>query len=236
MLQAIQNGIPVDELYVVSRYDKFGSLTEDDDVDKKMEVIREWYSLRDLSQREIDRNLNAIELDDEVDVEFEQARTFFKTTVDNFKEEQKNISLQQLQLEHQARQQNQAILDNAIKMGRIGNETLSSEQSKQLSNDIYKKTEVLQMGNENINVSPFEKFLYEINNSLEFQLQQYKNYKYKDSTQAGLAKKVEEETTRDFVKAWQDQQKKTTSKTSIKRGASDTREGRTQTGGIRYEI
>jgi hypothetical protein len=239
MLQAIQNGIPVDELYTISRYEKYGQLSVDDDQDRKIEVIKEWYALRNLKPKEIERNLNAIEIDDEVDSEFEQAKDFFKGAVDNFKEEQKNITLENLRQEQAIRQYNQAIIDNAIKLGKIGEEKLTSEQSKQLEADLYKKTETVDLGGgQVIAASPFEIFMYHMNNNLEFQLLQYKNFRYKDVTQAIEKEKAKEETTKDFLSALQKQQTRSSLKTSIKRNETteSVKDGRTSTGGIRYEI
>src|SRR5690606_38580305 len=78
MLQAIQNGVPLDELYVVNRYKKYATVDANEvDTDKKTEVIREWYLTRQLSEKEIKRNLEAIEINDEIDGEFAEAQTFF---------------------------------------------------------------------------------------------------------------------------------------------------------------
>ena len=239
MLQAIQNGVPVDELYTVSRYEKYGQLSSEDSSDKKVEVIKEWYALRNLTPKEIERNLAAIEIDDEVDAEFEQAKGFFNDAVENFKEDQRNATLEKLRQEHIIRQQNQAIIDNAVKLGKIGAEKLTTEQSRQIEADIYKKTETVDFGNGQVAVvSPFELFMYQMNTNLEFQLLQYKNFKYKGITEAVEKEKAKEETTKDFLKEWQNQQKKSSSKASIKRSETTetATEGRTSTGGIRYEI
>ena len=239
MLQAIQNGVPVDELYTVSRYEKYGQLSSEDSSDKKVEVIKEWYALRNLTPKEIERNLAAIEIDDEVDAEFEQAKGFFNDAVENFKEDQRNATLEKLRQEHIIRQQNQAIIDNAVKLGKIGAEKLTTEQSRQIGADIYKKTETVDFGNGQVAVvSPFELFMYQMNTNLEFQLLQYKNFKYKGITEAVEKEKAKEETTKDFLKEWQNQQKKSSSKASIKRSETTetATEGRTSTGGIRYEI
>lgn len=239
MLQAIQNGIPVDELYTVSRYEKYGQLSTEDANEKKVEVIKEWYALRNLTPKEIERNLAAIEIDDEVDAEFEQAKGFFNGAVESFKEEQRNATLEKLRQEHLIRQQNQTIIDNAVKLGKIGAEKLTTEQSRQIEADIYKKTETVDFGNGQVAVvSPFELFMYQMNTNLEFQLLQYKNFKYKGITEAVEKEKAKEETTKDFLQEWQNQQKKSSSKASIKRSETTetATEGRTSTGGIRYEI
>jgi len=240
MLQAIQNGVPLDELYVVNRYKKYATVDPDEvDSSKKTEVIKEWYLSRNLSEKEIKRNLEAIEVNDEVDTEFEEARAFFGETVKNYEAQQREISLENLRQNQAIQQRNQQILDKAIKMGDIYGEKITSIQSKEIEADIFQKSIAIQGPEGPIPVSPFEEFMYKLNNDLEFQLLQYKIHKYRGKEEQIIKEKVAEETEKDFLNAWKKQQSKSASKSSLKRNETTDSGGtvsRTTSGGFRFEI
>ena len=240
MLQAIQNGVPLDELYVVNRYKKYATVDPDEvDSSKKTEVIKEWYLSRNLSEKEIKRNLEAIEVNDEVDTEFEEARVFFGETVKNYEAQQREISLENLRQNQAIQQRNQQILDKAIKMGDIYGEKITSIQSKEIEADIFQKSIAIQGPEGPIPVSPFEEFMYKLNNDLEFQLLQYKIHKYRGKEEQIIKEKVAEETEKDFLNAWKKQQSKSASKSSLKRNETTDSGGtvsRTTSGGFRLEI
>ena len=240
MLQAIQNGVPLDELYVVNRYKKYATVDPDEvDSSKKTEVIKEWYLSRNLSEKEIKRNLEAIEVNDEVDTEFEEARVFFGETVKNYEAQQREISLENLRQNQAIQQRNQQILDKAIKMGDIYGEKITSIQSKEIEADIFQKSIAIQGPEGPIPVSPFEEFMYKLNNDLEFQLLQYKIHKYRGKEEQIIKEKVAEETEKDFLNAWKKQQSKSASKSSLKRNETTDSGGtvsRTTSGGFRFEI
>ena len=240
MLQAIQNGVPLDELYVVNRYKKYSTVDPDEvDSSKKTEVIKEWYVSRNLSEKEIKRNLEAIEVNDEVDTEFEEARAFFGETVKNYEAQQREISLENLRQNQAIQQRNQQILDKAIKMGDIYGEKITSIQSKEIEADIFQKSIAIQGPEGPIPVSPFEEFMYKLNNDLEFQLLQYKIHKYRGKEEQIIKEKVAEETEKDFLNAWKKQQSKSASKSSLKRNETTDSGGtvsRTTSGGFRFEI
>ena len=240
MLQAIQNGVPLDELYVVNRYKKYSTVDPDEvDSSKKTEVIKEWYVSRNLSEKEIKRNLEAIEVNDEVDTEFEEARAFFGETVKNYEAQQREISLENLRQNQAIQQRNQQIVDKAIKMGDIYGEKITSIQSKEIEADIFQKSIAIQGPEGPIPVSPFEEFMYKLNNDLEFQLLQYKIHKYRGKEEQIIKEKVAEETEKDFLNAWKKQQSKSASKSSLKRNETTDSGGtvsRTTSGGFRFEI
>ena len=81
--------------------------------------------------------------------------------------------------------------------------------------------------------------MYRLNNDLEFQLLQYKNFKYKGKEAEIIKEQVKEETEKDFLAAWKKSQNKSSSKSSIKRGeqaTGGTTTTRTSTGGFNMEF
>lgn len=240
MLQAIQNGVPVDELYTVTRYKKYATAdAEELEQDAKLQVVKEWYALRNLSEKEIKRNLEAIDVNDEVDAEFEEAQKSFGTIVTDYEKQQREISLENLRRNQEIQKRNEAILDKVINMGQIYEDKITSAQSKEIKDDIYNRTKQIQTEEGVLPVSPFEEFMYRLNNDLEFQLLQYKNFKYKGKEAEIIKEQVKEETEKDFLAAWKKSQNKSSSKSSIKRGEQATGGAtttRTPTGGFNMEF
>lgn len=240
MLQAIQNGVPVDELYTVSRYKKYATAdAEQLEQESKLQVVREWYALRNLSEKEIKRNLEAIDINDEVDAEFEEAQKSFGGIVTDYEKQQREISLENLRRSQEVQKRNASILDKVINMGQIYEDKITSVQSKEIKDDIYNRSKVIQTEEGQIPVSPFEEYMYRLNNDLEFQLLQYKNFKYRGREVEIIKEQVKEETDKDYLDAWKNAQKKAASKSSLKRGESTdnaSKTTRTPTGGVRMEF
>jgi hypothetical protein len=240
LLQAIQNGVPLDELYEVNKYQKYSSLDEDTDDDKKLEVIKEWYKSRNLSEKEIKRNLEAIELSDEIGSEFNDAKNFFSDTIQRYAEAQKQIAIQEMQQRMAIQQMNEQILYNAVNQGILSGEKLTKEQSRQIYNDIYEKSRVYDVNGGKVYLSPFEEYLYKLNNDFEFQLLNYKNFRWRNNEIDILKAKAEEETEKDYLEAFKKSQIKSASKSSLKRNTSSNKDGfnvyKNETGGRTFEF
>lgn len=240
LLQAIQNGVPMDELYEVNKYQKYSSLDDYAEEDKKLEVIKEWYKSRNLSEKEIRRNLDAIELSDEIDSEFSDAKKFFADTIDNYSKAQRQIAMQEMESRKAIQQMNEQILYNAVNQGVLAGEKLTKEQSKQIYKDIYEKSRVYNVDGEKVYLSPFEEYLYRINNDFEFQLLNYKNFAWRGSEIDVLRARAEEETEKDYLEAFKKAQLKSSSKASIKKNTQTQKDGYTvytnETGGRTFEF
>jgi len=240
LLQAIENGVPLDELYEVNRYQKYSSLDESTDEGKKLEVIKEWYKSRNLSDKEIRRNLDAIEISDEIDSEFNDAKQFFAETLDKYHEVQKQYAAQEMQQRRAIQQMNEQILYKAINQGVLANEKLTSEQSRQLQRDIYEKNISYNIDGNNVYLSPFEEFLYKINNDFEFQLLNFKNFKWRGKEVELMKVQAKDEAERDYLEAFKKAQIKSASKGSIKRKNETVKDGMTvytnETGGRTFEF
>lgn len=240
LLQAIENGVPLDELYEVSRYQKYSSLDESSDEEKKLEVIKEWYKSRNLSEKEIRRNLDAIEISDEVDSEFNDAKEFFSETIGKYHEAQRQIALQEMEQRKAMQRANEQVLFNAVNQGILAGERLSSDQSKQLYKDIYEKSIPYDVNGNQVYLSPFEEFLYKINNDFEFQLLNFKNFRWRGKEMDIFKAKASEEAERDYLEAFKNAQLKSSSKGSIKKKNQVTKDGVTvytnETGGRTFEF
>lgn len=240
LLQAIQNGVPMDELYEVNKYQKYSILDEEAEEDKKLEVIKEWYKSRNLSEKEIRRNLDAIELSDEIDSEFSDAKRFFAETIENYSRAQRQIALEEMEKRKAIQQMNEQILYNAVNQGVLAGEKLTKEQSKQIYKDIYEKSKVYNVDGQKVYLSPFEEYLYRINNDFEFQLLNYKNFAWRGSEIDILKARAEEETEKDYLEAFKKAQLKSSSKSSIKKNTQSKKDGFTvytnETGGRTFEF
>lgn len=238
LLQAIENGVDPDELNIVNRFQKYSRVDSAElEEDKKLNIIKEMYQLRNLSEKEINRNLDAIQVNDEVDDEFIQAQEFFKGAVNEFEQEQKYIAQQRL-LEQQAIQEhNNQILDRAIRLGQLGDDKLTSEQSKELERAILDRNLVVDMGGQQYRMTPFEEFLFRMNNDFEFQLLNFKNHMYRGREVEILKQKAIEETDKDYWAAFKKAQSKSAQKGSIKRKESkDSSSYINETGGRVFEF
>ncbi len=240
LLQAIQNGVPLDELYEVNRYQKYASLDESSEDDRKLEVIKDWYIARNLSEREIVRNLDAIEISDEIDTEFNDAKNFFSKTIEEYHNAQREVALKELEQRALMQQRNEQILNTAINQGILAGERLSSEQSRQIQNDIYQRNKKYNIDGQEVHLTPFEEFIYLMNNDFEFQLMSYKNYRFRGSESEMLKQQAKEQSDKDYLEAYKKAQGKSSLKGSLKRKAVTTQDGLTgyinETGGRTFEF
>jgi hypothetical protein len=240
LLQAIQNGVPLDELYEVDKYQKYAGLDEESSEDRKLEVIKDWYRSRNLSEKEIARNLDAIELSDEIDDEFNEAKVFFAKTIEEYHNAQRQMALAELEQRKVIQQRNEQILNAAITQGVLAGEKLTSDQSRQIQTDIYERSKHYKIDNQDVYLSPFEEFLYLMNNDFEFQLFNYKNYRFRNSQSEVMKQQAREEAEKDYLEAYKKAQGKSASKGSIRRKAVTTQDGLTgyinETGGRTFEF
>jgi len=238
LLQAIENGVPVDELNVVSRLQKYSSVDPNDiDDDSKLSIIKEMYSLRDMTEKEIDRNINAIQVSDELDDEFKTAQDFFRGAVDLFNKEQAEISRQRLEEERAYQQRNLEVLGRAIKFGEIAGERITSEQSREIERDIFERKSFATQDGRQFMLSPFEEYIWRLNNDFEFQLLNFKNFKYRGKEVEIMKQRAMEEADKDYWSAFKKAQSKSVQKGSVKR---DHNKGKdfyiNETGGRTYEF
>jgi len=238
LLQAIENGVPIDELNVVSRLQKYSSIDpEEVNDDSKLSIIREMYSLRDMTEKEIERNLSAVQSNDEIEDEFRTAQEFFKGAVDLFNKEQTELSRQRLEAERAYQQRNLEVLGKAIRYGDIAGERITSEQSKEIEQDIFERKPFATQDGRQFMLSPFEEYIWRLNNDFEFQLLNYKNFKYRGKEVEIMKQRAMEEADKDYWSAFKKAQSKSVQKGSIKR---DQNKGKdfyiNESGGRTYEF
>lgn len=238
LLQAIENGVPMDELNVVSRLQKYSNADPYQvDENSKLSIIKEMYSLRDMTEKEIERNIDAIQINDELDDEFKRAQEFFKGAVEVFNQEQSEISRQRLEAEKAYQQRNLDILGRAIKYGEISGERITSEQSREIERDIFERKPFATQDGRQFMLSPFEEYIWRLNNDFEFQLLNFKNFKYRGKEVEIMKQKAMEEADKDYWAAFKKAQSKSVQKGSIRKGSSKEKDFYiNETGGRTYEF
>lgn len=238
LLQAIENGVPVDEIQQVTKFKKYSTLSEDIEEDQKKKVIQEWYSMRGLSDKEQKRNLDAIELDDEVDSEFSEAKSFFNNVSTQFDKEQQDIAQQKERQAIAVQQRNAQIVDRLNKDFVLGQEKLQKQDAQLILNSIYNKEKV-DIGGQVYDLSPYEQFFISLNNDFEFSLAVFKDFLLKDKSASRIKKELVQEAENDWLSAYRKAQEKSSSKTSIKRN-NNTKDSivssTTSTGGVYEEF
>jgi hypothetical protein len=221
ILQAIENGVPVEDLYVVSRLQKYATADPDQiDDSKKMEIIKEWYQDRGLNEKEVRRQLEAIELNDEVDSELKDAQKFFADTVDSFAQEQRNYALQEQQATEELQRRNLYLVNQVIETKEVLGEKFTDTQVKELKNYIFQKDRLLNIDGQQLPVSAYEEFMYRVNNDLAYALRAFKRDTFRDKDLAVMKEIAQEEANKDFISAYKKVQEKSGSKSSVKRDDS----------------
>lgn len=221
ILQAIENGVPVEELYFVSKLQKYAAADPEQLEDsKKVEIIKQWYQDRGLSEKEVRRQLEAIELNDEVDSELKDAQKFFADTVESFAQEQRNYALQEQQATEELQRRNLQIVNQVIETKEVLGEKFTDTQVKELKNYIFQKDRVLNIDGQQLPVSAYEEFMYRVNNDLAYALRAFKRDTFRDKDLAVMKEIAQEEANKDFISAYKKVQEKSGSKSSVKRDDS----------------
>lgn len=240
LLQAIENGTPLDEIYEINKYKKYSSLPDTIDEDDKKRVIKEWYNSRGLSEKEQQRNLDAIDLDDEIDSEFSTAKNFFGNLVEDFDNSQQNVTIEKQRQAQQTQQRNADILKSLASDFTLGNEKLAKPDADLIVSSIYNKEQV-QVNGQVYELSPYEQFYIALNNDFEFSLQVFKDFLLKDKKESRIKSQLKNEVENDWLEAYKKAQAKSTSTSSIKRRENNKQDSSiltrtTDTGGLYMEI
>lgn len=221
LLQAIENGVPVDDLYIVSRYQKYANVSPDDlENDKKIDIIKEWYEGRGLTEKEIKRQLEAIDINDEVDSELQEAKQFFAQTVQGFADQQRQIAIQEQRAAEELQKRNAQIVNQVIETKEVLGDKFTDVQVKELKNYIFQRDRHINVGDQQVPASAYEEFIYRINNDLEYALRAFKRDTFREKDLAVMKEVAAEEANKDFISAYKKVQDKNSSKTSLKRGDS----------------
>ena len=221
LLQAIENGVPVDDLYIVSRYQKYANVSPDDlENDKKIDIIKEWYEGRGLTEKEIKRQLEAIDINDEVDSELQEAKQFFAQTVQGFADQQRQIAIQEQRAAEELQKRNAQIVNQVIETKEVLGDKFTDAQVKELKNYIFQRDRHINVGDQQVPASAYEEFIYRINNDLEYALRAFKRDTFREKDLAVMKEVAAEEANKDFISAYKKVQDKNSSKTSLKRGDS----------------
>lgn len=221
LLQAIENGVPVDDLYVVSRYQKYANVSPDDlESDKKIDIIKEWYAERGLTDKEIKRQLEAIDINDEVDSELQEAQQFFAQTVQGFAEQQRQIAIQEQKAAEELQKKNLQIVNQVIETKEVLGDKFTDTQVKELKNYIFQRDRYINVGDQQVPASAYEEFIYRINNDLAYALRAFKRDTFREKDLEVMKEVAAEEANKDFISAYKKVQNKSSSKTSLKRDDS----------------
>ncbi len=221
LLQAIENGVPMDELYVVNKYQKYATADPDSlESDRKVEIIKEWYTERGLSDKEIKRQLEAIDINDEVDSELQEAQTFFSDTVQGFAQQQRQVALQEQQAAEQLQRQNLQLLNQVIETKEVLGDKFTDNQVKELKNYIFQRDRVINVGDQQVPASAYEEFIYRVNNDLAYAIRAFKRDTFREKDLAVMKEVAAEEANKDFISAYKKVQDKNSSKSSVKRDDS----------------
>ncbi len=219
LLQAMENGVPQDELYLLSKFQKYATSNPDEvDTSKKLEIIKEWYTARELTDKEIRRQLEAIDINDEVDSEFLDAQQFFGETVNGFAEQQRAEAIERERQTKELQAWNLQVVNNAITKKEVLGEKLTDGQAKELKNYIFQRDRAVDVGdNQRVPMSAYEEFLYRVNNDLEFALRAFKRDIFREKDLAVMKEVANEDADKDFISAYKKVQDRSSSKTSIKK-------------------
>lgn len=239
LLRALENGGSIEDVSEVSKYNKYANMdaysTEESE---KLKVIKDWYNNRGLTDKEQRRNLDAIEMDDEIESEFEEAQNFFKGIVSKYNEEQELITLQKKEAEEAAQQRNLDIVNNLSTNGKIGDEVLSKEDAALLVKALYEKSPFT-FNNAQYELSPYEQFFIALNNDFEFGLKVFKDYLLSDRKKDTIKKQVRQEVEEDWLTAYKKAQSLSSSTTSYMRkntNGNSVNTKSTNTGGVIIEL
>ena len=237
ILAALENEVPLDEISEISRYKKYTKLNPADTPDdKKLQVIKERFKSIGLGDKDLERQIDAIESSQEIDEAFMESQQYFESAVKEFDKVQTFQAQEALRRDQEIKQRNQAILDKALRLGEIANQKLTADQQKDLQKAIYDRSVVVEIDNRQFSFSPFEEFLYKMNNDFEFQLSQFKTHLFNDKDIKKIKEIAKREATSDDWDAVRKAQMKAGQKASIKKGEQTTQTIHDNRSGFTMEI
>jgi len=235
ILNALENNIPLDEISEISRFKKYVGLNPADVAeDIKLSVIKDRYQAIGLGDKDLERQITAIESSGEVDEAFQESQQFFKGVVSEFDKTQAALAQEALRRDYEMKQKNQLILDKALKLGELGGSKLTVEQQKDLQKAIYDRNIILDIEDKKFSFSPFEEFLYKFNNDFEFQLTQFRKHLFKEKDEVIAKVKAKQEASNDDWEAVRKAQAAAGQKKSIKK--QETQEIKPSQRGFSYEF
>jgi len=210
-LRALENNVPLDEIYLVDKYRKLSTLKEDTDKDSKLKSVKEMYTARNLDEDEIDNLVSELEIDDDkLNSAFEKSTNYFLNAINNFDSEQVRLESERVNKLMAIRKENETILDKAINKGELYNEKLSPTEMSGIKSAINNKDTTIVHEGKEYKVGAFEEHLYKFNNSFEYQLYLFKLQRFKDLQKDKIKKEINDENNKDFLSSYERAIKKQT--------------------------
>lgn len=165
LLQAIENGTPIDEIYVIDRFKKYSNIDiyeADENFTDKM--LQDYYKQRGFLEDEIDDRMLIIDSDDKKrESELEKAKKHFSEKIEIFNEEQsKQTALREEQIQKE-KEYNFKILDKALVKGELKNEKLSPMEVEKLKT-FFNDKKIFKIEGKDVELTEFENWYYNLSN------------------------------------------------------------------------
>lgn len=182
----IQSGVDVNLVSDINRYDVLSKLKDDIAEDTKLKVIKEDLIEKGTSERNIARIMEGIEVNETLDEDFKDARQSFKKRRDELFETKTREAQEAEQHQEKLRQDNLKRVEKILTSGEVKSTKLDKSQVGTLRKSLFEKTVDFKHENKVHKITPFQEFLYNLNNDVEFQLEVFSRVIFKD----GIEKKI----------------------------------------------
>ena len=207
----IQSGSNLQTLSDAEVYKQYSQVPDDSDDEIKRELIKVYLKDQNTSEKNIERLMSSIEVDESLDEEFENAKTYFsKRNKDIIALESQNAQKRK-EREAQEFQEKKRQVDNLINDKDLGGFKLSTAQAKDLKKSLYNANEIVEIDGKKYKTTEFQKFLYAINSDIRLQLELFARNKYRedilDTTEKNAKKDYEDKLISSITKIQKNSQK-----------------------------
>lgn len=220
VLQAIENQVPIDELYEYDKIRKFATLEEisTEDSDK---ILTEYYKQRDWSKDEIEERLENIDISGKRDVEEKKAQEFFKNKVSSFDEEQRKISEQRIARQQQIVEYNKRVLAKAVNDKELAGEKLSPSEANKILEAVQRR-DIYEVDGQKVEATEIEIFKYQLDNDFEKLLEAFKYVRFREQERDKIKKEAASEEDRKLEEALKKARKNERLNKSLKKSDLNT--------------
>lgn len=200
-------------------FERLSEYNEDADESVKTATVRADFMQRGYNNEDIDVIIEKIKEKEELDSKYKESTVRFQQKTKSLYDEQNKLIEDRNKKTKEAVEANVNLIKNKLSSGEILGEKISKETAREIDNSIF-KTEIFDINGQKVNMSKFDKFVYDFNNDVELRVSAFKKYAFKDSDLSDIKKEVKKETEKEFIDAYkksvQKSQKKVTKNNPLK--------------------
>jgi hypothetical protein len=199
--ELIAAGTDPNLLHEANRIKVYSELDETSSNEDKLTVIKNYYVDRKFKPKEIERTINDIELEElNIDDVLKEATDHFSDKYQSIIEDQQTAALERNRVAEETKTRLRQTIDSLVESGEVLGVPIPDK--KDFKRAIYTKDKIVNIQNQDYQVSDLDIFHYEMDNNPEVFMSSFLQWLYKDKIADKVSEKAKEKVEEDFLSGY----------------------------------